>query len=161
MSYEFVLTDVIPAPAKAIYDTWLDSKGHARMTGGKAEMSARLGGKYLAWNGYISGKNLKLVPGKTIVQSWRTTNFTDSDPDSKITVSLTAVKGGTRIKLKHSNVPDGHTSYEKGGWQDHYFEPMKKYFAKVGLKPATAKKRAASKKVAKRPTAKKPPARRR
>jgi hypothetical protein len=27
-------------------------------------------------------------------------------------------------------VPDGHTSYERGGWQDHYFKPMKAYFTK-------------------------------
>jgi len=26
--------------------------------------------------------------------------------------------------------PDGHTSYRDGGWQNSYFEPMKKHFGR-------------------------------
>jgi activator of HSP90 ATPase len=130
MTYQFTLTDVIPASPETIYDAWLDSRGHTAMTGGKAKMSKRVGGKLSAWDGYISGQNIELVPGKRIVQSWRTTKFTKDDADSQITVTLRPVRAGTKITLKHSNVPDGHTSYEKGGWQTHYFEPMKIYFAK-------------------------------
>ena len=128
MVYQFALTDMIPASPAAIYDAWLDSRGHSEMTGGKAKMSKRVGGKVSAWDGYISGKNIELVVGKRIVQTWRTTKFTKDDEDSQITVTLRAVRGGTKITLKHTNVPEGHTSYEKGGWQAHYFEPMKKYF---------------------------------
>ena len=129
MSYEFKLPDVIPASPKAIYDAWMSSRGHTAMTGGKARMSAKVGAAYTAWDEYISGVNLSLTSGARIVQTWRTTEFTDKDGDSKITVTLDPVKGGTRITLQHSNVPDGHTSYEQGGWSTHYFERMKSYFA--------------------------------
>jgi uncharacterized protein YndB with AHSA1/START domain len=129
MSYTFGLTDVIPASPKAIYAAWLDSRGHSDMTGGKAEASPRIGDGFTAWDGYISGKTLELVPGERIVQSWRTTRFTGDQPDSRITVTLTPIAGGTRLTLTHENVPDDHTGYEDGGWQEHYFEPMKKYFA--------------------------------
>jgi uncharacterized protein YndB with AHSA1/START domain len=150
MSYDFTLTDVIPASPRAIYDAWLDSRGHTAMTGGKAKMSAKLGAPVSAWDGFIWGENLELVPGKRIVQSWRTTKFTEQDQDSTIAVILTPVDGGTRLTLKHSNVPDGQTSYETGGWQSHYFEPMKKYFAKQKPKAKAAKREAAKRKVAKR-----------
>jgi uncharacterized protein YndB with AHSA1/START domain len=129
MSYEFTLTEVIPATPQAIYDAWLDSDGHTGMTGGKAEMSKSPGGGYTAWDGYISGKNLELEPGRRIVQSWRTTQFPQGHGDSKIMVTLIPAEGGTLLKLVHTDVPDGQTSYEKGGWQTHYFEPMKKYFS--------------------------------
>jgi uncharacterized protein YndB with AHSA1/START domain len=129
MSYAFKLTDIIPGAPQAIYDAWLSSRGHSAMTGGKAEMSAEVGASYTAWDGYISGVNLSLAPGKRIVQSWRTTQFADTDGDSTITVTLEPVEGGARITLEHSNVPDGQTTYEEGGWQTHYFEPMKEYFA--------------------------------
>jgi len=33
------------------------------------------------------------------------------------------------LTLVHSNVPDEHTSYEEGGWESNYFEPMKTYFS--------------------------------
>jgi activator of HSP90 ATPase len=130
MPYRFKLTDVIPATPSEIYDTWLSSRGHRAMTGGKAKQSTKVGASVTAWDGYISGKNLMLVPGKRIVQSWRTTRFTGEHKDSRITVTLKPLKDGTRITLVHSGVPDGQTSYEKGGWQSHYFEPMKAYFAK-------------------------------
>jgi activator of HSP90 ATPase len=156
MTYAFTLTDIIPASSSTIYDAWLDTRGHTAMTGGKAKMSNRLGEKVSAWNGYISGKNLVLEPGKRIVQTWRTTNFTDQDPDSKIAVTLTPVEGGTQVTLYHSDVPDGQTSYEKGGWQSHYFEPMKKYFgtSRPAKKPNPAKRKSAKRRTPKRKTAK-------
>ncbi|HEY4863199.1 MAG TPA: SRPBCC domain-containing protein [Xanthobacteraceae bacterium] len=130
MTYAFTLTDVIPASPQAIYDAWLDSRGHTAMTGSKAKMSNKLGDEVSAWDRYIWGKNVVLEPGKRIVQTWRTRKFTDEDPDSKITLTFAPVEGGTQITLDHSGVPDSHTSYEQGGWQQSYFEPMKKYFGK-------------------------------
>jgi uncharacterized protein YndB with AHSA1/START domain len=133
MSIEFTVSDVIPAPPDAIYRAWLDSAGHAGMTGGKpAQCSAAVGGSFTAWDGYIAGTNLALDPGRHIVQSWRTTRFAASDADSCIEVLLEPVDGGTRVTVRHSNVPDGHTSYRDGGWQRSYFDPMKRYFAGGG-----------------------------
>ena len=129
MPFEFSLSDVIPASPQAIYDAWLSSRGHGEMTGNKpARISACEGDDFTAWNGYISGRNLKLEPGRRIVQSWRTTRFKDDDADSEIEVLLEPVAGGTLVTVRHRNVPDGHTSYRDGGWQKSYFEPMKRYF---------------------------------
>ena len=102
------------------------------MTGGKpAQMSAHQGAAFTVWNGYISGRNLKLEPPRRIVQSWRTTKFSAADSDSQIEVLLEPAPGGTRITVRHSNVPDGHTSYRDGGWQRSYFDPMKEYFKRA------------------------------
>jgi uncharacterized protein YndB with AHSA1/START domain len=130
--YTFTLTTTIPATAQDIYDAWLDSVGHTEMTGGDASMSDEIGAEVSAWDGYISGRNLELVPGERIVQSWRTTEFSDEHDDSIITVTLEEVDGETLLTLIHSNVPDGHTRHQRGGWQEHYFEPMIAYFAKLG-----------------------------
>ncbi len=99
------------------------------MTGGQpASCSAALGGAFTVWNGYITGRNLALEPGKRTVQSWRTTKFTAPNPDSEIEVLLEPVSKGTRVTVNHRNVPDGHNSYRDGGWQRSYFDPMKAYF---------------------------------
>ena len=87
------------------------------------------GEPFTAWGGYISGTNLELEPGRRILQSWRTTRFTESDEDSTIEVMLEPVVGGTRVAIHHANVPDGHTGYQNGGWENHYFLPMKNYFS--------------------------------
>jgi uncharacterized protein YndB with AHSA1/START domain len=127
--YVFSLTTTIPASAQEIYDAWLDSITHSEMTRSKASMSDEVGAEVSAWDGYITGSNLDLIPGERIVQSWRTTQFTDEQENSIVTLTLEEVEGGTLLTLVHSNVPDGQTSYEQGGWQEYYFEPMKEYFA--------------------------------
>jgi uncharacterized protein YndB with AHSA1/START domain len=130
MARKFTVSGVIPASPAEIYAAWLDGKQHARMTGGAAKGSAKVGAAISAWDGYAFGKNLELEPATRIVQSWRTTEFADSDPDSKITLTLKPVAGGTKITLLHTGIPDGHTGY-KQGWRDHYFAPMKEHFAKT------------------------------
>jgi len=134
MSFRFTVSAVIPARPRAIYDAWLDSKAHGKMSGGKAKASAKVGAKFAAWDGYITGINLELVPGKRIVQSWRSSEFAEGDEDSRIAVTLKPVAGGTRLTLLHTGVPDGQTGY-KEGWRESYFEPMKAYFAKATRKP--------------------------
>jgi uncharacterized protein YndB with AHSA1/START domain len=129
MPFSFTLTDIIPATPQQIYDAWLDSRGHTQMTGSAARAKPVEGATFSAWGGYIKGKNLTLKPGRRIVQSWRTTKFVKQDPDSQIEVLLEAVPEGTRLTLHHTNVPDGHAGYQDGGWQQHYFEPMKQYFS--------------------------------
>ena len=131
MSFDFTVSDVIPASAQDIYDAWLDSTGHSKMTGGEARASASVGDTFSAWDGYISGSNLELEPGRRILQSWRTTRFTENDADSRIEVMFEPVDGGTRVTIHHTHVPDGHTGYQDGGWENNYFVPMKRHFGGI------------------------------
>ncbi len=128
MPYTFTLTTIIPASPEEIYQAWLDSLAHSEMTGGAANMSEQIGAEVSAWDGYISGRNLELVPGERIVQSWRTSEFADEHSDSVITILLQEADEGTLLTLEHSNVPDEQRSYEEAGWQENYFEPMVAYF---------------------------------
>jgi len=129
MPYSYTLSTVIPASPAEIYQAWLDSIIHSEMTGGDANMSEEVGADVSAWDGYITGRNLELVPGERIVQSWRTTEFDDAYEDSIVTILLQETDDGTLLTLEHSNVPDAQKSYEEGGWQSNYFEPMIAYFA--------------------------------
>jgi len=130
MTYDFNLSCTLPASPEAVYEAWLDSERHGAMTRAPATIGKRVGEPYAAWDGYIAGKTLELVPGRRIVQSWRTSEFEESDPDSTVTIDLEPTKSGTRLTLTHSGVPDGQTDYENGGWRDFYFSLMKAYFAR-------------------------------
>jgi uncharacterized protein YndB with AHSA1/START domain len=124
----------LPAAPEEVYRTWLSSRGHAAMTGGKARASARVGARYTAWDGYIRGKNLKLKRPKLIVQSWRNTEFPKSARDHQIEVRLAKAGSGTKMTFIHSGLaPAGVRRYRKG-WRDYYFVPMKKYFAAMKKK---------------------------
>jgi len=124
------LTVTLPVSPKKIYDAWLNSKAHSAFTGGKASASSKVKGKFTAWDGYITGKNLELKAGKKIVQTWRTTEFPETAPDSLLEVSLAPKAGGkTTLTLVHTNIPKGQGKQYKSGWKEHYFEPMKAYFS--------------------------------
>ena len=123
------LTATISAKPKEVYEAWLDGKTHAAMTGGgKATSQPRVGGKFTAWDGYISGKHVELKPGKLIVQTWRSTEFAADCPDSRLEVRLAPAPTGTRVTLIHSETPEGSAESYEQGWKDFYFSPMKKYF---------------------------------
>ena len=128
LTYEFELSDIIPAEPRAIFDTWMSGAGHTAMTGATAEVDPHVGGEFTAWDGYIWGRTLALEPGVRIVQSWRTLEFDENQPASQIEVRLEPVDGGTSVRIRHTMVPSDQLGYENGGWQDNYFEPMKAYF---------------------------------
>ena len=127
MTLEFEISEVFPASPEAVFDAWLDSESHTAMTGSPAVASKAVGGEFQAWDGYITGNNLELSPGKLIRQSWRTQQFDESDQDSEVEISLESEGSGTRLTLKHTNLSDQGMHY-KQGWVDHYFEPMKTCF---------------------------------
>ena len=58
------------SPAE-LFEMYLDSKKHSAATGGAARMSHKAGGKFTAWNGQLSGRNLVIVKNRMIVQAWR------------------------------------------------------------------------------------------
>jgi activator of HSP90 ATPase len=128
MAYDFEVSDVLPARIDVVYDAWVSSEAHTAMTGSPAQIDPVVGGEYQAWDGYISGRTLVLEPGRRIVQSWRTTEFTDADEDSQIEVLLEPAESATKVTIRHTNVPDGQRNYEEGGWQSQYFDPMREYF---------------------------------
>jgi activator of HSP90 ATPase len=123
---------LIAAEPEAVYKAWISSKSHTAMTGSAATVTPRAGCKFSAWDGYIFGKTLKLKPSSRIQQSWRTTEFADTDEDSMLVVTLEKAKGGTKITLDHSHIPAGHGPEYRKGWIDFYFKPMKEYFSKGG-----------------------------
>ena len=124
---EFTLKTNIKAKAKQIYKAWLSTQGHTKMTGGAAFVSDKVGDTFTAWDGYIKGENLVLEPYTRIVQSWRASQFEESEEDSQIYITLNEKEGETKLTLTHSNVPESDEHYIKG-WDEHYFKPMKAYF---------------------------------
>ncbi|MBI4338490.1 MAG: SRPBCC domain-containing protein [Chloroflexi bacterium] len=121
---------VLPATPQRIYEAWLDSRQHGSFTGGAAEIDPTVGGVFTTWDGYIRGVTEALEPYRRILQAWRTTDFPEDAPDSRLEVLLEPSARGTRITLVHTGIPDGQGADYRQGWKDHYFAPMKAYLAK-------------------------------
>lgn len=130
MKTKFTVSTTLPTDPEKVFRAWLSTEGHTAMTGSPAKVEPRVGGSFMAWDGYITGKTLELKPYTRIVQAWRTSEFSDGDPDSKIEILLEAVKGSTKLTLTHSNIPEGQADSYEGGWEESYFAPMRAYFAR-------------------------------
>lgn len=106
-----------------VYVALMDSRKHARFSGAAAKISRKVGGTISAYDGYISGTNLELVPDRKIVQSWHASAWPEGHL-SRVTFKLQPVKGGTRLSFTHSGVPDKFFDDIKQGWIDSYWRPM-------------------------------------
>ena len=124
------LSVTLPATPKRIYDAWLNGKEHSAFIGDRATASTKVKGKFMAWDGYITGVNIDLKEGKKIVQAWRSTEFPEDALDSILEIKLAPkASGKTTLTLTHINIPKGQGKKYKGGWKESYLDPMKKYFA--------------------------------
>lgn len=118
------------ATPQAIYDILMDSKAHTKLTGAKAKISAKAGGVFEVYDGYAYGKNIDLLPGKRIVQTWRAKEDKwPADHDSIIVFELKALgKGRTKLVFAHREVPAALADEFKQGWIDFYWTPLKVMF---------------------------------
>ncbi len=162
MSESFTVTAVIPATPLRVYQAWLDDREHGAFTGAKAEAEPGIGGAFTAWDGYIRGRTLELSEGRRILQAWRTSEFPPGSEDSLLEILLEEAPWGTRLTLRHSGIPEGQGESYESGWEDHYFEPLRRYFGRgakrraAPTRKATAKRKPARrKKVARKPAARK------
>ncbi|MFI5236446.1 MAG: SRPBCC domain-containing protein [Ignavibacteriales bacterium] len=128
------LTAIFQVSAKKLYDSWLNSQIHSSFTGSKAHIEPKLGSHFTAWNGYIKGINLILQPYGRIVQSWRTNEFPEGVPDSKVEILFEKHNSGTKLTIVHTQLPGGDEKKYEKGWKEHYFKPMKFYFQKMKSK---------------------------
>jgi len=130
MKNGFTVSTTLPATPEQVFKAWLSTAGHAAMTGSPAKVEPRVGGSFTAWDGYIFGKTLEVKPYARILQAWRTTEFPEDSPDSKLEILLEPTGDGTKITLKHTDIPEGQAAGYKTGWEDFYFKTMKEYFDK-------------------------------
>ena len=128
MTEQFTVSIRLPINPEQLYAAWLSSDIHAAFTGAGAQIDPVVGGAFTAWDGYISGVTLEMEPSHRIVQAWRTTEFPEGSPDSRLELLLEAVDEGVMLTLIHSGIPTGQGESYRQGWDDYYFQPLAAYF---------------------------------
>ena len=130
MKNGFTISEVIPAKASEIYAACLHSEGHAAMTGSPAQVDGSAGGKFTAWDGYIFGRTLELARNQRIFQAWRTSEFPEDAPDSRVEILFEEISGRTKVTLTHSDMSEDQVESYRQGWDDFHFKLIKSYFSK-------------------------------
>jgi activator of HSP90 ATPase len=112
-----------------VFEAIMNSRKHAKFTGGPVSMSRKVDGKFKIYGGEIEGINLELVPDQKIVQSWRYSDWPEGHY-SKITFLLKEIPKRTQLTFTQSGVPEEHYEDIAQGWRDYYWEPMKEMLEK-------------------------------
>jgi activator of HSP90 ATPase len=115
------------ASAKELHAIYMDTAKHAAMTGAPVQISSKPGSKFKAFDGLLWGQTIAVVPGKMIVQRWRSCNFKATDPDSILVLNFVQDGKRGRIDLAHVNVPKQDHAGVTRGWKKYYWGPMKNY----------------------------------
>ncbi len=114
-------------PPARLFKLYMDSKQHSAATRAKAVVSGRVGGKFSAFDGTISGKFLAIVPNRMIVQSWRSKHWKETDLDSILVLTFSEIRRGGQIDLVHVNVPAHDHDGVTRGWEKYYWKPWRGY----------------------------------
>jgi activator of HSP90 ATPase len=120
-----------------IYEMLMDPKKHAAFTGAAAKISRKIGSAFTAHGSWITGKQLKLIPNRLIVQAWRGADWPKGH-HSKAMFLITKTKTGTKLIFRQTGVPiDAYLNIKKG-WYSEYWVKMKKMLGEK-KKPASKK----------------------
>jgi hypothetical protein len=91
-------------------------------------MSREAGGAFSAFGGYVTGRQIELVPNERIAQVWRAGSW---DPGSYSIAKFVLVEQGseTKIKFDHTGFPKGQAGHLAEGWRVNYWQPLAKLLA--------------------------------
>ena len=118
----------LAASAASLYQMYLNAKTHAAITGGKVVVSTRRGSKFSAFGGLLRGRTLHTVPGRLIVQAWRSASFRKHDVDSTLVLRFVPLGAQrARIELTHVDVPPYDHRGVTNGWKKYYWGPWRRY----------------------------------
>jgi activator of HSP90 ATPase len=133
---------VFKASRKRVYDALTDANqfgkvvmlSAAMQSGGMklgtkaAEIGREAGGAFTLFGGYITGRQVELVPSERIVQVWRSGSW---DAGSYSIAKFVLVEQGseTKIKFDHTGFPKGQAEHLAEGWRVNYWEPLARFLA--------------------------------
>lgn len=121
---------IFNATPEEVFEALVDPKIHTKMTGAKATGAPKAGARITAWDGYITGKNIRLVKGKLIIQEWETDQWPKGHKASTLKFTLKKKGKGTELTMMQTDVPAEQLDDYADGWKKYYWAKMKKFFKK-------------------------------
>jgi activator of HSP90 ATPase len=131
---------VFTASRKRVYDALTDAKQFDKviqlsgvmqamhLPDKPAEISREAGSAFKLFGGYITGRQVELVPNERIVQAWRTGGW-NPGVYSIAKFELVEQGSGTKITFDHTGFPQREAEVLASGWKSHYWEPLEKLLA--------------------------------
>jgi activator of HSP90 ATPase len=93
-------------------------------------INSEVGGTFTLFGGYVTGRNLEMLPDERLVQAGRAGSW---KPGAFSIAAFSFVKEGTKTKLlfDHRGFPDGQGASLAQGWHAHYWGPLTTFLAQA------------------------------
>jgi activator of HSP90 ATPase len=114
--------------AQTLYETYMTAAKHSAAVGMPVSLEPKVGGRFKAFGGMLTGRFLALVKDQLIIQEWRSVKFKKTDGDSILVLRFEKTKAGARVDLVHGLIPGHDYIGIQKGWPRHYWKPWAKYF---------------------------------
>jgi len=121
-------------PPAAVYRALMNSRQHTAFTGAPAKIDVRVRGRFTAWEPHLCGITVEVAEDKQIVQAWQAENW-PSGHYSIATFELKRAGSGTALTFTQTGVPPKNRKSINDGWKTHYWQPLKKFFARLVYEP--------------------------
>jgi activator of HSP90 ATPase len=108
-----------------------DGAALLKAAGAKPTMiNSEVGGTFTLFGGYITGRNLEMLPDERLVQAWRAGSW---KPGAFSIATFALVKDGAKTKLlfDHRGFPDGEGASLAQGWHAHYWGPLTTFLSQA------------------------------
>ena len=125
IEFEFILTAKPERVMQLLTDTGLIRS----WSGGVAVLENKEGGRVEMFDGWVTG-NIVKTGARELAYTWKTTEWPEGATASEVHYLLADDEAGTKVILKHSNLPDEEErKSHESGWTDYFFDPMEDYIA--------------------------------
>lgn len=124
-------TDEFRTSADEMYQTFTDPQRLAAFTRAPPRVfeGAKPGGKFVIFDGNVSGEFVKLDPPKKIVQKWRLAQWPEGHTSSQeIVFDQNDVDHVTKMRVTWTGVPVGQEEVVKRNWEGYYIRSIKQTF---------------------------------
>jgi activator of HSP90 ATPase len=117
------------AAPESLYDALTDAKKFSAATGGApTEIAKTAGGEFSCFGGYVTGRQVELVPGVRVVQAWRAKTW-EEGLYSIARFELKKSGSGTQLVFDHAGFPEDQKDHLADGWKSNYWDTLKKFLA--------------------------------
>ncbi|MBI2630494.1 SRPBCC domain-containing protein [Candidatus Pacearchaeota archaeon] len=107
-----------------LYEYIINPRKQTKLTNAKATNTMKEGGKFSAYDDYITGTNLKLIPDKKIIQNWTCSDFPPG-VFTEVTFELKLKGNQTELIFTQTGIPDDYYEDLVQGWEEFYWKPIR------------------------------------
>ena len=127
MAFDLDLEFTLSGKPKRVMQLLTDAALIRKWSGEDAVLENMTGGKFEMFDGWVTGKVLKLGD-RELAYTWTASDWADGTSPSEVHYLLKDDEAGTKVSVKHIGLPSAEEmDSHKAGWTEFFFDPLEDF----------------------------------